>query len=272
MITRIAPTPSGFLHAGNCVNFLLIDWFAAQHGAEVALRIDDIDADRYRAEYVDDVFRVLRWLGVSWQSGPRDSGEFEGSFSLRQRTEYYFEQLVNPPGDRLVTYACACSRSALLSAGSLTCVSGCRERGVKLRTGSSSLRVAVPESTKANVAGLDVDLSQSLGDFVVWRRDGLPSYHLASVVEDRDLGSTHIIRGRDLLHSTAAQVFLAAGLGMPTVARATYLHHDLITDVAGRKLSKSRLSTGPLEPTNASLSSIRAAAAALAPTIGVAPR
>jgi glutamyl-tRNA synthetase len=272
MITRIAPTPSGFIHLGNCANFQLIDWFAAQHGASVALRIDDVDADRYRLEYVHDVFRVLDWLGISWQSGPREPREFEASFSLRSRTDYYFAQLVDGSDTGLTTYACGCSRAELTAAGSKSCVSGCRDRGVELRCGLSSLRVEVPPGTVVNVAGLDVDLADSVGDFVVWRRDGKPSYHLASVVEDRDLGTTHIVRGGDLLDSTAAQIFLAAGLRMPTVARARYLHHELITDAGGHKLSKSQIATGPLALTDENLLAVREAATRLAPAIGVNPR
>jgi glutamyl/glutaminyl-tRNA synthetase len=272
MITRIAPTPSGFIHVGNCANFLLIDWFAAQHGARVALRIDDMDADRYRPEYVRDVFRVLEWLEIPWHAGPRDPSEFESSFSLRSRTEYYFQELVDGTDAGLATYACACSRAELASAGAKSCVKGCRERGVALRPGHSLLRVDIPPGTVVNVGGLDVNLADSVGDFVVWRRDGMPSYHLASVVEDRDLGTTHIVRGRDLLDSTAAQIFLAAQLRMPTVVRARYLHHELITDADGHKLSKSQLSTGPLATTDENLQAVREAATRLAPTIGVNPR
>jgi glutamyl-tRNA synthetase len=79
-----------------------------------------------------------------------------------------------------------------------------------------------------------------MGDFVIWRRDDLPSYQLVSVIEDRDLGTTHIVRGEDLLASTAAQIFLAPALGADTLVTAFYLHHPLLTDVNGVKLSKSR--------------------------------
>ncbi len=81
-----------------------------------------------------------------------------------------------------------------------------------------------------------------MGDFIVWRRDDLPAYQLVSVVEDRDLGTTHIVRGRDLLASSAAQVFLADSIGASNVAAATYVHHELITDSDGRKLSKTQIS------------------------------
>jgi glutamyl-tRNA synthetase len=102
----------------------------------------------------------------------------------------------------------------------------------------------VPEGTSVSVDGHDVRLDVALGDFVVWRRDDLPSYQFASVVDDVDLGITHIVRGTDLRESTAAQLFLAERLGLPSFAAITVLHHGLATGADGAKLSKSQAVRG----------------------------
>jgi glutamyl/glutaminyl-tRNA synthetase len=254
VITRIAPTPSGYLHLGNCVNIQLIALLAERVQARIALRIDDADADRYRREYLDDIFRVLDRLGVDWQIGPRTADDFEAGFSQRDRREYYRSQLDTL---RLETYACTCSRSMIKAAGSRTCVGECRQRRLPLMAGRSALRVHVPAGTVVEVAGSDIDLAAAMGDFVLWRRDDLPAYQLVSTIEDRDLGTSLIVRGADLMDSTAAQVFLARGLGADSVERAVVVHHDLITDDEGGKLSKSQLDSGPLDLTDRRVAELR---------------
>jgi glutamyl-tRNA synthetase len=107
--------------------------------------------------------------------------------------------------------------------------------------------VVVEPGTVVAVGTERVSLDTEMGDFIVWRRDDLPAYHLVSVIDDRELGVTHIVRGRDLLPSSAAQMHLAPWLGAEGVRRATYVHHELVTDASGAKLSKSTLAHGPRE-------------------------
>jgi glutamyl-tRNA synthetase len=102
------------------------------------------------------------------------------------------------------------------------------------------MRVHVPIGTSVPINDQVVRLDTELGDFVIWRRDDLPAYQLISVIEDRDLGTTHIVRGEDLLASTAAQIFIASPLNANNVVEAHYIHHSLINDAAGHKLSNSR--------------------------------
>ncbi|MFM8239732.1 MAG: glutamate--tRNA ligase family protein [Actinomycetota bacterium] len=239
-LTRYAPTPSGFLHAGNIANLEQTAELARQVGATVALRIDDADATRYRREYVDDVFRVLAVHELDWDLGPRDTDDFEANFSQRRKTEYYREVLLD---SGLTTYACTCSRSTQRATPTGGCTAGCRGSGHEWRPADTALRVAVPPGTTIDVSGTAVRLDLEMGDFIVWRRDDLPAYQLVSVVEDRDLGTTHIVRGADLLASSAAQIFLARALGADNVITATYVHHDLVLDAEGRKLSKSTMSS-----------------------------
>jgi glutamyl/glutaminyl-tRNA synthetase len=270
VITRIAPTPSGFLHLGNCVNFLLVDWLAQAQGGTVILRIDDIDADRFRPEYVDDVFRILKMLDVDWQEGPRTRTDFETSFAMRDRTGRY--RLAAESLQALgKAYACECSRADLRAAGSRACVRDCRSRRVMLSPGATALRAHVPPGTTVAVGGHPVDLAWELGDFVLWRRDDQPSYQLASLVEDRDMGVTHIVRGEDLLASTAAQLFLAPMLGADGFIRAQFLHHRLVTDEQGHKLSKSQLGEGPLPADPSILTHIHEMAVEVGAPLGVAP-
>lgn len=241
-LTRVAPTPSGFLHEGNRMNFRLTAQVAAEVGADLALRIDDADAARYRREYAEDIFATLRQMGIEWSVGPRDVDDFEAQWTQHSKSHYYREQLWSATDAGLAVYACACPRSSQSGPATGGCAGGCRTRNLDLEPGRTALRLAVPEGTVVAVGRERVDLAASMGDFVVWRRDDVPAYQLVSVIEDRDLGVTHIVRGEDLLGSSAAQIHLATWLQAPNVVEAAYVHHGLITDAAGLKLSKSTLS------------------------------
>jgi glutamyl/glutaminyl-tRNA synthetase len=270
--TRLAPTPSGYLHLGNAVNFQLVSWLAEQEGAEVVLRIDDVDATRHRPEYVDDIFDVLEWMGISWDRGPRSREEFDAHFSLGRRTAHYRAALDRAQAGGLEAYACSCSRSAQRGVPTGGCAARCRDSQLTFEPGATSLRVHVPRGTVVSVEGRPVHVDREIGDFVVWRRDDMPAYHLASVVEDQENGITHVVRGHDLRPSTAAQLFLARPLEATAFASAVFLHHPLVADEQGRKLSKSQLTTGsPLECTAATRRRIHDLAAELAEPLGIQP-
>lgn len=247
LLTRIAPTPSGFLHEGNRLNFRRTAELAADIGATLALRIDDVDASRYRREYAEDIFANLRVMGIAWAVGPRDVDDFEAHWSQRAKKDIYRAELQRALARGLRVYACACSRAVQPGPASGGCAGGCRERGLPLEPGRTALRVAVEPGAVVDFGTEQVSLDSEMGDFVVWRRDDLPAYQLVSVLDDRDLGVTHIVRGRDLLPSSAAQIHLAPWLGAEGVARATYVHHELVTDASGEKLSKSTLARRPRE-------------------------
>jgi glutamyl/glutaminyl-tRNA synthetase len=240
-LTRIAPTPSGFLHAGNRLNFTLISDLARRWRAIVALRIDDADGPRYRREYVEDIFLTLHELGIEWQVGPRDVDDFESHWSQRAKTEKYRAELHRAIERGLAVYACMCSRQAQRGPASGGCVGGCRSRSLSLAPGDTSLRAIVDQGSRVAVGNAVVPLDLEMGDPVIWRRDDVPSYHLVSILEDRDLGVTHVVRGADLLGSTALQIHLARWFDAANVEQATYVHHDLILDRTGAKLSKSTL-------------------------------
>ena len=271
MITRFAPTPSGYLHLGNAVNAQLAAWLAHEHGGELRLRIDDMDAPRARPEYVRDIFDVMTWLGVGW-TGPTDPADFVEHHSQGLRTEYFRGQLRHAQESGLEVYACACSRSRVRGPASGGCPGGCRDARLPLEVGRTALRVQVPIGTQVPVSGELVSLADVMGDFVVWRRDDLPAYQLVSVIADRDARVTHVVRGRDLLHSTAAQLFLAPFMDAENVLRADYRHHELIRGDDGGKLSKSQTTMGqPLPRTREVRAQVLRDASRLGEAVGITP-
>jgi len=223
---RLAPTPSGYLHAGNVQHFQLIRQAAhsASPHARILLRIDDLDAARKRPEYVQDVFDTLHWLGIAWDEGPQDAADFEAHWSQHLRLAHYQEALDALKVTGLL-FACGKSRSELASFGEHY-PPAFRSQGLSLDDPDVAWRIRTPEGFP-------------LPDFVVRRRDGLPAYQVASLVDDQLFGVTHIIRGADLEASTAAQRFLASCLGWTGFLQTPVFHHPLLTDAQGEKLSKS---------------------------------
>jgi glutamyl-tRNA synthetase len=242
--TRIAPTPSGLLHLGNAWSFTLT-WLAARAtGGTLRLRIDDLDAARAQDEYLEDIFASLRWLGLDYDAGPRDAAGFKAMDSQRLRfDDYRAAAAALHEGGHL--YACACSRARDRESGPLY-PGTCRDLGLVAAEGHA-LRFRL---SPAPVAARDADggvsslhPAQTMGDFVVVRRDGEPAYQLASVVDDTAHGVNFVVRGLDLIPSTGAQLALAAALdpsGLGGFASTRFWHHPLILDDREEKLSKSR--------------------------------
>ncbi len=265
--TRIAPTPSGYLHAGNAWSFLLTWLLARSRGGKIHLRIDDLDAARFREEYLEDIFASLEWLGLDWDSGPRSPAEFHSSYSQRLRRKSYrtaLEALITQATlEGPLVYACACSREqvkrASRAAGSAGIYPGtCRDRGLPVvpaglwhsgkgitsPAAETALRLRIPVNTDVTLAeeaigSLAFHPGEDIGDFVLWQRNGEPAYQLASVVDDEILGINLVVRGRDLLPSTAAQAYLAGCLGAKAFPSARFRHHGLLLAPGGEKLSKS---------------------------------
>ena len=242
--SRLAPTPSGYLHAGNAVNFAITAALTRARGGDLQLRIDDLDAERYRPEYRADIFETLVWLGIHWDSGPRTIGE-ASAFSQQKRIQRYIQIIT-----QLITsdqvYACTCTRSEVQQrTGSLVYDGHCRTAGHPVTDGAV-LRFALPAAAVvvADVlrGELIIDLAAQSGDPVIRRRDGLPAYHIASLADDLGFEINLIVRGEDLLLSTATQLALAQALGESARAfrEAQFLHHGLLLGEGGTKLSKSQ--------------------------------
>lgn len=251
---RLAPTPSGFLHRGNAFSFVLTWLLVRQAGGQLLLRIDDADTTRARPEYLEDIFRSLDWLGLNWDVGPTGAEDFAESYSQTMRFPLYL-QLLEDLQRQGSLYACSCSRSQLRQQ-SLQGLSGdsCRNRALSFANTAYAWRIKVPAGDicfhEWGQGSHCLPLASQMGDFVVKRKGGLPAYQLASLSDDLYWGINLIVRGEDLLYSTAAQVYLAqllaaqAGEGAQQqaakqFASATFLHHPLLLDEKGEKLSKS---------------------------------
>jgi glutamyl/glutaminyl-tRNA synthetase len=246
--TRLAPTPSGYLHVGNVASFTLTVGLARRFGARVLLRIDDLDGQRVRPEYVEDIFETLRFLGIPWDEGPVDASDFFRSWSQQGRLGLYREALGRLRVAEAV-FACGCSRSDLARvAPDGVYPATCLMRGLSLEGSGLAWRLAgVPAGPVRMLVPGGADVSLPLpGDMqhvVVRRRDGLPSYQLASVVDDLHFGVDLVVRGSDLLGSTLAQLHLSERLSAHGFASTGFVHHPLFSDAAGGKLSKSAGST-----------------------------
>ncbi|MDX5482679.1 MAG: glutamate--tRNA ligase family protein [Hymenobacteraceae bacterium] len=241
--TRIAPTPSGYLHLGNALSFAITWALARKQQGIVALRIDDLDNARFRPEYLQDIFDTLNFMGLDYDEGPRNPQDFQENYSQLLRLKSYQAQL-----DKLVqqgmVYACPCSRSQInaLSPQGLYPLT-CRDEQLPLDAPNSAWRVRIPEGTTISfndqlLGTCTVALALEMPDFVVRRKDGIPAYQIASIVDDMAMSVNLIVRGEDLMLSTAAQLFLAQHTGAAAFTEAAFVHHPLIVS-EGNKLSKS---------------------------------
>lgn len=249
VIARLAPTPSGFLHRGNAANFALNAHLAGSAG-RLYLRIDDLDRARFREEYLVDVFRTIEWLGITVTDGPTSPADFHARWSQQHRLSHYEEALNRLRGHPLL-FACPCSRKEL-AAGKHAhgCLSGQISpdtEGVAWRINTRELAPA-PIPDIVNPETFAVNLHKQMPDFAVRKKDGLPSYQTACVVDDVLFGINRVGRGEDLLPSTAAQAVLSDLLGYGDLfGRIRFLHHPLVATVGGEKLSKSAGVTGVSE-------------------------
>jgi len=243
--TRIAPTPSGYLHRGNAYNFLLTQHLARQAGGDILLRIDDIDRARFRPEYLQDIFDSLEWLGISFEEGPASLEEFELRWSQQQRQDRY-QALLDELRRLGFLYPCSYSRKEIQKLSSDGIYRGeQRNEQLSLDDPGVAWRILVPDGKhmqwKTEHDTFNIDLHQSMGHFVVRKKDGQAAYQIASLSDDIDFAIQLIVRGEDLIPSTAAQLYLADCLGFMDFRRSvTFHHHPLILDADGEKLAKSQ--------------------------------
>lgn len=239
--TRLAPTPSGYLHLGNVLSFAITAYLAEKNNAKILLRIDDIDRARVRPEYVQDIFDTLNYLAIPWHEGPKDAADFEQNYSQVHRMHLYnyaLDQLKS--NDKI--YACSCSRSNME-----TC--NCLSKNIPLDAKDVCWRLITDK--QADIYVKDISgvvnegfiLPDEVRNFIVRKKDGFPAYQLTSVVDDLFYAVNLVVRGQDLWPSTLAQGALAAALGSEDFASIGFYHHPLINGVDGQKLSKSAGST-----------------------------
>ena len=241
MIGRFAPSPSGRMHLGNLWSCLLA-WLAARSaGGSIVLRLEDLDPDRCRQEYCDQVMRDLEWLGLDWDGEP---------VYQSRRTEAYAAAFRELERQGLV-YPCYCTRAERLASSAphrsdgITVYDGrCRsltapEREKLEKTRRPAWRAAVGEKSISFCDMLcgkyEEDLKMDCGDFILRRSDGVYAYQLAVVVDDAFQGVTQVVRGRDLLDSAPRQLWLQKELGLP---HPEYGHVPLLLSPDGRRLAK----------------------------------
>jgi glutamyl/glutaminyl-tRNA synthetase len=239
---RLAPSPTGLLHLGHASTFRAAQLRADAAGGFLLLRNEDLDPQRSKPEYVDATIQDLAWLGIHWQPP---------MISQSERTALYrafFDRLLQQ-GD---VYPCSCSRKDLArmmhaphedSEDEPVYDGHCRPAGTsasRVVIQNLNYRFRVPDGETicfedTNLGPQSFTAGKDFGDFLVWRKDGLPSYQLACVVDDTDTQITEVVRGRDLLKSTARQLLLQHALDLPT---PDYFHTHLLTDEHGVRLAK----------------------------------
>ena len=235
--SRIAPTPSGYLHLGNALNFMLTWLWVRKQNGMLRLRIDDRDVQRSRPEFVEDIFATLTWLGMDWDEGPQTVTDHQNNFAQALRDERY-HALINELLQTGKVFACRCSRNMLMK-GQCNCIT----RTINLSTPDTALRLNTAGQTVSfndiKTGDIKVDVDTDMHNFIIRRRDGIPAYQIVSLADDVDFDINLIIRGQDLYGSTAAQLHLVSLLGLSHFRETKFYHHRLITDKHGNKLSKS---------------------------------
>ena len=264
---RLAPSPTGYLHLGHARTFWAAQERARQKGGTLILRNEDLDAARCSPEFVAAMVEDLRWFGFAWQEGPDCGGPF-GPYNQSERQAFYLDAM-----RRLLEggsiYPCTCSRQDVLRAAQAphlgedepvypgtcrppACSSPASDPALEpmrklppfgsapATGGRVNWRFRVPDGQAVSfvdgrcgpqrfAAGRD------FGDFVVWRHDGMPAYQLAVVVDDAAMRISEVVRGEDLLKSTARQLLLYRALNAEP---PQFYHCPLLTDEAGVRLAK----------------------------------
>lgn len=249
IISRIAPTPSGFLHAGNVYNFLLTYLFTRAFDGILHLRIDDYDFVRYKSQYAENIFRVLDMLSIDFDGGASSVAEFEAKFSSKFRASNY-ETALKRLENLGVCYACECSHSMINSFENGIYKQICLNKNLKFIPGKTCVRLHVNNDEAISVGcdlakfgfanlnqGRSINLAQNMGDFMIYKKDGTAAYNLASLIDDEMLGVNLLVRGEDLLECSAAQKYTANLLGL-NFKNSNFIHHSLLKS-GDKKLSKT---------------------------------
>jgi glutamyl/glutaminyl-tRNA synthetase len=252
---RLAPSPTGYLHLGHARTF----WTAYQraraaHGTLI-FRNEDLDPHRSRPEFERAMYEDLRWFGLDWDEGPDIGGPF-APYLQSLRRDFYLEAWRILLHDGFI-YPCSCSRKDLAQSSQAPHESApglahapddepiypgtCRPK-TSSATDPAGLnwRFRVPDGERIAFDDLhfgrhEFIAGRDFGDFVVWRRDDVPAYQLAVVVDDAAMNISEIVRGGDLLRSTARQILLQRALNL---TQPSYYHCPLMTDELGERLAK----------------------------------
>ncbi len=234
-VGRFAPSPTGPLHIGSLIAAVASFLDARAHNGQWLLRMEDVDETRCQPAFADDILQTLRAFGLHW----------DGEVVTQSHQKQYYAAALATLAAAGYTYGCECSRREIADSGQIG-IDGpvypgtCRNKG--LSTGGIATRFTAfhgrTHFTDRLQGVQSQDLAAEVGDFVIRRRDQLFAYQLAVVVDDFRAGVTDVVRGADLLDSTARQIALQRALGYPT---PRYMHIPVAANRAGEKLSKQTL-------------------------------
>ncbi len=256
---RLAPSPTGLLHAGHARTFHIAWQRARVASGNLVMRMEDLDPDRSRDDFAQAALHDLRWLGLDWEEGPDIGGPY-APYQQSKRHHFYKSAMDRLVADGFV-YPCRCSRKDLAAALSAphedanqdpddepvypgTCralhAADSWTSAWADKAATANWRFRVPDGEAVDfvdgnlgpqrfIAGTD------FGDFVIWKKDGTASYQLACVADDAAMHITEVVRGADLLKSTARQILLNRALGFNN---PDWFHCGLMTDSTGKRLAK----------------------------------
>jgi glutamyl-tRNA synthetase len=245
---RLAPSPTGHLHLGHARTFWMAQERARENGGELILRNEDLDSTRYKMEFVEAMLEDLRWFGFDWSEGPDIGGPF-APYNQSERMNFYRAALEKLRTGNFI-YPCTCSRKDIQAATRAphandedepiypgTCRSNRKSEIIKQKF---SWRFRVPDGetisfVDGNFGEQRFVAGKDFGDFIVWRGDDVPAYQLACVTDDAAMQITEIVRGADLLVSTARQILLYRALGL---SPPRFFHCALMLDEEGERLAK----------------------------------
>ena len=245
---RLAPTPTGHLHLGHARTFWTAQQRAEWFGGALILRIEDLDRDRCKPHFSVDLLEDLTWFGFCWQEGPDVGGDY-GPYTQCDRLLFH-QQIWRQLNQTEAIYPSPHSRKDVAKAlsapheGDLETIFPARLRPADWdrvdEPGEMNWRFRVPDGETItfedqNLGPQALNAGKDFGDFIVWRRDGLPSYELAVVADDQAMAISEVVRGEDLLLSTARQILLYRALGWEI---PMFYHCPLVRDEAGKRLAK----------------------------------
>jgi glutamyl-tRNA synthetase len=246
---RLAPSPTGYLHVGHAITFWRAQERARSAGGKLALRIEDLDPDRCRPEFREAIEEDLHWFALDWDEGPGVGGP-HAPYVQSARTDLYRHAWRQLRASGFI-YPCTCSRRDVIAAAGAphgeddepVYPGTCRARldgEARLSPAGVTWRFRVPDGEEMRFSDgrfgeQNAIAGRHFGDFLVWRKDDVPAYQLAVVVDDAAMQITEVVRGADLLISTFRQLLIYRALGLPA---PEFYHTPLLTDETGRRLAK----------------------------------
>jgi glutamyl/glutaminyl-tRNA synthetase len=272
---RLAPSPTGYLHVGHARTFCTAWQRARDAGGALIMRMEDLDPERSKSAFAEAAYEDLRWLGIRWLEGPDKGGPYAPYVQSRRRSIYlaawrrllrrgYIYPCRCSRKDLETALGAPHERTLATAQGSVSAGKWDLQDDEPIYPGTCRrLLAAAPQLPGSTVSDIDspdgfnwrfrvpdgeaIEFDDrnlgpqrfvagvDFGDFVVWRRDGVPSYQLACVADDAAMGITEVVRGADLLKSSARQILLNRALGY---ANPAWFHCRLVVDHNGRRLAK----------------------------------